>query len=299
MRKLERQAKIISPEAMAQALALQQNEITEYATYKAIAAGMKEGKNKRLLEKIAAEEKEHYEIWKTYTKQDLKPEGFKVWWRKVMARLLGFTFTIKLMENNEDVAQKSYAKLIGEVPEAEAIIAQEDEHEQILIEMLDEERLQYVGSMVLGLNDALVELTGTLAGLTFALQNTRIIALSGLITGISATLSMASSEFLSAKSEGQKDAVKSSIYTGIAYLLTVALLILPYLLLPANQYVPALVAMLVAVVAIIAAFNYYIAVAKGLSFKRRFWEMATISLSVAVLSFAVGLLVKKVLGVDI
>jgi len=299
VRKLERQAKIISPEAMAQALALQQNEITEYATYKAIAAGMKEGKNKRLLEKIAAEEKEHYEIWKTYTKQDLKPEGFKVWWRKVMARLLGFTFTIKLMENNEDVAQKSYAKLIGEVPEAEAIIAQEDEHEQILIEMLDEERLQYVGSMVLGLNDALVELTGTLAGLTFALQNTRIIALSGLITGISATLSMASSEFLSAKSEGQKDAVKSSIYTGIAYLLTVALLILPYLLLPANQYVPALVAMLVAVVAIIAAFNYYIAVAKGLSFKRRFWEMATISLSVAVLSFAVGLLVKKVLGVDI
>jgi len=258
VRKLERQAKIISPEAMAQALALQQNEITEYATYKAIAAGMKEGKNKRLLEKIAAEEKEHYEIWKTYTKQDLKPEGFKVWWRKVMARLLGFTFTIKLMENNEDVAQKSYAKLIGEVPEAEAIIAQEDEHEQILIEMLDEERLQYVGSMVLGLNDALVELTGTLAGLTFALQNTRIIALSGLITGISATLSMASSEFLSAKSEGQKDAVKSSIYTGIAYLLTVALLILPYLLLPANQYVPALVAMLVAVVAIIAAFNYYI-----------------------------------------
>jgi VIT1/CCC1 family predicted Fe2+/Mn2+ transporter len=110
---------------------------------------------------------------------------------------------------------------------------------------------------------------------------------------------MASSEFLSAKSEGQKDAVNPSIYTGIAYLVTVAMLIMPYLLLPSQQYIPALVTMLITVVAIIAAFNYYIAVAKGLSFKRRFLEMATISLSVAALSFVVGLLVKRVLGIDI
>jgi VIT1/CCC1 family predicted Fe2+/Mn2+ transporter len=144
-----------------------------------------------------------------------------------------------------------------------------------------------------------VELTGTLAGLSFALQNTRIIALSGLITGISATLSMASSEFLSAKSEGNKDALKSSFYTGIAYLITVVMLILPYLLLPPQKYMLALFTMLITVVAIIAAFNYYIAVAKDLPFKRRFLEMATISLSVAVLSFVVGLIVKNALGVDI
>ena len=53
--------------------------------------------------------------------------------------------------------------------------------EKALLEMLDEERLKYVGSMVLGLNDALVELTGSLAGFTFAMQNTKLIALSGLI----------------------------------------------------------------------------------------------------------------------
>ena len=78
------------------------------------------------------------------------------------------------------------------------IAQDEDRHESQLLGMLDEERLQYVGSMVLGLSDALVELTGTLAGLTFALQNNRLVALSGLITGISATLSMTSSEYLSA-----------------------------------------------------------------------------------------------------
>ncbi len=144
-----------------------------------------------------------------------------------------------------------------------------------------------------------MELTGTLAGLTFALQDNRLVALSGLITGISATFSMASSEFLSARSSGRGDALKSCVYTGIAYLITVALLVLPYLLLPAGSYAVSLAVMLVIVVIIIALFNYYIAVAQGLSFRRRFGEMAAISLGVAALSFAVGLLVKVFLGVDI
>ena len=164
---------------------------------------------------------------------------------------------------------------------------------------MDEERLQYVGSMVLGLNDALVELTGTLAGLSFALQNNRLVALSGLITGISATLSMASSEYLSARSEGDANALKSSLYTGIMYLFAVALLVLPYLVLPWDKYVPALISMLLIVVIIIFAFTYYISVAKDLPFKKRFLEMAIISLSVATLSFVVGVLVKKFLGIDI
>ena len=289
----------ISTNAMAQLIAMQQDEITDHVTYKAIARKIKNPENKKILEKIAAEEKKHYEILKRYTNRSLKPEPLKVWWRTLMASILVFTFTIKLMESSEAIAQHNYSDLIKEVPEAEIIVAEEEEHEEKLINMLNEERLQYVGSMVLGLNDALVELTGTLAGLSFALQNTRIIALSGLITGISATLSMASSEFLSAKSEGNKDALKSSFYTGIAYLITVVMLILPYLLLPPQKYMLALFTMLITVVAIIAAFNYYIAVAKDLPFKRRFLEMATISLSVAVLSFVVGLIVKNALGVDI
>ena len=151
---------------------------------------------------------------------------------------------------------------------------------------MDEERLQYVGSMVLGLNDALVELTGTLAGLTLALQNTKLIALSGLITGVSATLSMASSEFLSARSEGREDAFKSCVYTGIAYCITVALLVLPYLVFDDEHYLHALGTMLVTVVLIILV-------------KKRFWEMALISLSVAAFSFVIGLLVKEALGIDI
>ena len=110
---------------------------------------------------------------------------------------------------------------------------------------------------------------------------------------------MASSEFLAARSEGRTDAVKSCSYTGIAYLLTVIALIAPYLLLPATAFVPALILMLGVVIAIIAGFTYYTSVAQDQPFKRRFLEMALISTGVAVLSFVVGILAKKFLGVEL
>ena len=278
---------------------MQQNELTESVIYAEIAKKAKGEENKKVLIRLSEEEHAHYEIWKKYTGIEMKPEQKKVRKFKFLASTLGFTFAVKLMENGEEGAQEEYAILEAEVSESTIIKRQEEEHEAALLEMLDEERLQYVGSMVLGLNDALVELTGTLAGLTFALQNTRLVALSGLITGISATLSMASSEFLSAKSEGRHDALKSCAYTGSAYVATVALLIAPYLIFSSENFVFALISMLVIVVLIIAGFTYYISVAQGISFKKRFKEMATISLSVAFISFIVGLLVKQFLGIDI
>lgn len=291
--------KKLSPAALSIIKKMQQNELTESAIYEAIARFAKGSENKKVLQRLAQEEKAHYEIWKKYTGIEMKPEKGKVLKFKLLARILGFTFAIKLMENGETHAQEEYSILADEVAESALIRQQEEEHENALMNMLDEERLQYVGSMVLGLNDALVELTGSLAGFTFALQNTRLIALSGLIIGISATFSMASSEFLAARSEGRDDALKSCTYTGIAYLITVILLIAPYLILGSGQYLTALVCMLLTVVLIIAAFTYYTSVAQDQPFKSRFLEMACISISVAVISFVVGILAKRFLGVDV
>ena len=289
----------VSPKALAIVKRMQQGELTESVIYEKIAAFAKGDENKATLLRLAREEKAHYEIWKKYTGQEMKPEKGKVLWFTSIARILGFTFAVKLMERGEENAQEEYALLAEEVEESKAIRHQEEEHEEALLAMLDEERLQYVGSMVLGLNDALVELTGSLAGFAFALQNNRLIALSGLIVGISATFSMASSEFLAARSEGRSDALKSCSYTGIAYLLTVIALIAPYLLLPAGMYVPALLCMLAVVILIIAGFTYYTSVAQDEPFMSRFLEMAVISISVAVVSFIVGILAKKFLGVDL
>ncbi len=289
----------ISQENRALMAAMQQGEATEALIYRRIAARVRDEENRAVLLRIADEEAAHAQRWQRYTGVEAQPQRLKVLLYTLLAWIFGFTFAVKHMEKGEEAAQGRYDQLARQVPEAAQIRADEQRHEQQLLAMLDEERLRYVGSMVLGLNDALVELTGTLAGLTFALQDNRLVALSGLITGISATFSMASSEFLSARSSGRGDALKSCIYTGIAYLITVALLVLPYLLLPSGHYVMSLVVMLITVVAIIALFNYYIAVAQGLSFRRRFGEMAAISLGVAALSFVVGLLVKAFLGVDV
>ena len=289
----------VSQEALTIIKRMQQNELTESYIYEEIAKFAKGEENKKVLRRLAQEERAHYEIWKQYTDLELKPEKGKITWYKLMARILGFTFAIKMMENGEHASQEEYALLAREVEESNRIRQQEEEHEHSLLEMLDEERLQYVGSMVLGLNDALVELTGSLAGFTFAMQNTRLIALSGLIIGISATFSMASSEFLAARSEGRSDALKSCSYTGIAYLLTVVALIAPYLIFPSSQYMLALACMLVIVILIIAGFTYYTSVAQEEPFKSRFWEMALISVGVAVMSFIVGVAAKAFLGVDI
>ena len=289
----------ISAQSLAIIKRMQQSELTESVIYEKIARFAKGDENKQTLLRLSREEKAHYEIWKKYTGLEMKPEKGKVLKYTMLARILGFTFAVKLMERGEEGAQEEYEKLASEVPESITIRQQEEEHEKALLDMLDEERLQYVGSMVLGLNDALVELTGSLAGFAFALQNTRLIALSGLIVGISATFSMASSEFLAARSEGRTDALKSCSYTGIAYLLTVVALIAPYLIFPASQYIPAMICMLAVVILIIAGFTYYTSVAQDQPFKRRFLEMAIISVSVAVLSFIVGILAKKFLGVDL
>lgn len=289
----------ISQAAMKTIKKMQQNELTESVIYAEIAKFAKGDKNKETLLRLSSEEKAHYEIWKKYTGLELKPQKAKIFKYKLLARILGFTFAVKLMENGEEGAQSEYALLQEEVEESVHIRAQEEEHEAALLELLDEERLQYVGSMVLGMNDALVELTGSLAGFTFAMQNTRLIALSGLIMGISATFSMASSEFLAARNEGRTDAFKSCCYTGIAYLITVALLIIPYLLMDNSNYMSALLLMIAFVILIIAGFTYYISVAKGERFKPRFLEMSLISIGVAIMSFFVGALAKKFLGVDL
>lgn len=280
---------------------MQQNEIDEYNIYRKIAKQLFRKKNANpnvaVLTRIADEELQHYKTWRTYTRKTKTPNRLKVFWYALIARIFGFTFAVKLMERGESGAQEEYALLEAEIPESVQIRQQEEEHEHALLSMLDEERLKYVGSMVLGMNDALVELTGSLAGFTFALQNSKLVALSGLIVGISATFSMAASEFLSAKSEGRTDAFKSCCYTGVAYLITVALLILPYLLIP--NHLVALFIMIAIVLAEIAAFSYYIAIARDEKFGKNFGTMSITSCSVAILSFLVGIAAKAFLGVSV
>lgn len=278
-------------------LGVERNEITEYHIYSKLAEKTKDEHNKGILDKIAKDELKHYNFWKSVTKKEVKPNWFMIYFYVFISRFFGLSFGLKLMEKGEKLAIDVYNKLAKKVKGTAAIIEDEQRHEEELLDMLSEERVEYAGSIVLGLNDALVELTGALAGLTLALQNTKIIAVIGLITGIAASMSMAASEYLSSKEqrEERKKATKSALYTGIAYIVTVSLLILPYLILK-NIYV-ALAIMLTVSILIIAGYTFYISTAKNLKFWHRFLEMALISLTVAVISFGVGWLLRLLFNI--
>jgi VIT1/CCC1 family predicted Fe2+/Mn2+ transporter len=279
-------------------LTAQRNEITEHLIYERLSRLVRDPNNREVLKRISGEELGHYNTWRKYTKQDVKPSRFKLWKYFLISRILGLTFGIKLMEKGEEKAQVTYGDIAGFAPDAESIISDEEEHERQLVELIDEERLRYVGSMVLGLNDALVELTGALAGFTLALQNSRLIAMVGLITGIAASLSMAASEYLSTKTEGDaRNPLKASVYTGCAYILTVLFLIFPYLILT-NFYLALGFTILNAII-VILIFTFYISVARDASFRRSFSEMASISLGVAALTFGIGFVVRVFFDVDV
>lgn len=279
-------------------LGFQRSEITEHFVYQKLAASMADSRNREVISKIAVDEELHYGIWKKYSGQDVGPDRLKVWFYFVISKVLGLTFGVKLMERGERAAQTAYRGIATSVPEAEKIAKDEDEHEAQLLNMINEEHLKYVGSIVLGLNDALVELTGALAGLTLALQNTQLVATAGLITGIAASLSMSASEYISTKSEASdKNPVKAAVYTGIAYVCTVLFLISPYLIF--KQIFLCLALTILNAVIVIFMFAFYVSVAQDVPFKRRFSEMTTLSMGVAGISFIIGLLVRKFLNIEV
>ncbi|MBN1306790.1 MAG: VIT1/CCC1 transporter family protein [Chitinispirillaceae bacterium] len=285
-------------ELLQRLLLYQKNEITEYHLYKKLAQKTRMTPNRQLLEKIADDELRHYRQWQAYTHAEVRPNRLKLWRYYWISRIFGLTFGVKLMERGEEDAQKNYQELAEKIPEAPAIIQEENQHELELLRLLDEEKLRYVGSIVLGLNDALVELTGALAGLTLALQNSKLIALTGSITGIAAALSMGSSEYLSTKTERSfKNPLRAAFYTGGTYMVTVLLLILPYLLL--SNYYLCLVCMMAEALLIIAVFNFYIAITNDERFGRRFLEMASLSFAVAALSFLIGFLLRTFFNIEI
>ncbi|MEM4461939.1 MAG: VIT1/CCC1 transporter family protein [Candidatus Bathyarchaeia archaeon] len=279
-------------------LIAQKNEITEYHIYRKLAQSMGNPSNRDVLKRISGEELKHYEFWRRYTCKDVEPSRLKIWAYSIISKIFGITFGIKLMERGEEKAKAIYKRIANHLPEACSIIEDEDIHERELMNLIDEERLRYISSIILGLNDALIELTGALVGFAFALQEARLVAVTGLITGIAGALSMTTSEYLSTKSETDtRSPLKAASYTGITYIITVLSLILPYILL-SEIHICICISLINAVI-LIFIFTFYISVAKDLPFKRRFLEMTLISLGIACLTFLIGLLVRIFLNIGV
>ncbi len=287
---------MLTEEAKEKVHMAQRKEITEYQIYRKLSCLAKDKHNKEILNNMAEEELEDYHLWRNFTNEDIAPDTAKVFQYVVISRLFGLTFAIKLLERDSKPIREAYELLAASMQDGKSYISSRFTEEKESVGLINEEQLRYIGSIVLGLNDALVELTGVLAGFTLALQNTRVIAVAGLITGIAASLSMAASVYLSTESEmSLLSPVKSAFYTGLAYLATVLFLVYPYLIFQ-NPFL-GLALTLVDAILVILVFSYYSSVAQDTSFTGRFRKMALVSLGVAFLTFGIGFAVKKVFNI--
>ena len=277
-----------------------QHEYLDMVIYRELAKIETVPQFKRILEELMAHEVEDCQFWRELSSiKEVRISPLKIACLKLMRKVLGLTFTAKFLERNERDAVQRYTAYAEQAPpdmkaRLEQIINHETHHEQELIGQIREERVKFLGSMVLGVNDGLIELTGALVGFAFALQRPLQAGLFGAVTGIAASLSMAASAYMQARHEEGRDPKKAATYTGFSYIVVVALLVLPFFLLP-NIYA-ALGVMGIEILLLIAAFAGYGAILFDRSFKRQFGEMAAFSIGVATLAFLLGSLVRSVLG---
>jgi VIT1/CCC1 family predicted Fe2+/Mn2+ transporter len=287
---------MISPNLRKIVLGFQKKEITEHEIYKKLAEKTR-GNNAKVLKTISEDELSHYNEWMKYTQEEVHPNNLSVLKYLIFSKIFGLTFVMKILEGGEEKAQEAYQKISSELPEATQRVLDEHRHENLLIEQIDEARLNYLGSIVQGLNDALIELAGELAGFTFALQNPQLIGFAGLIAGIAQFLSGSASEieiYLSQKTEENKQALKASFHEGIIYMITVLLLITPYFI-STNYYIPLSVTAITAFL-IILLFTYYVSVVRSLSLKRMFFSIVTITVGVGAVAFLIGWIAKMALN---
>ena len=285
----------LNPDLKDKLVKLQEKEITEHIVYGKLSRKSK-GKNSEILKQISEDELRHHNEWKKYTQTEVKTNRLSVIKYLIISKIFGLMFMMKLMEGNEEKAQANYSKISKELPEVNQILADEVKHEKLLIDMIDEKRLNYLSSIISGLNDALIELAGELAGFTFALQNPALIGFAGIIAGIAQFLSSSASEielFLTERTIENKEAIKKSFLEGNIYLITVFFLVIPFFLVQNPFFAMGISA--INSFLIITFFTYYVSIVKELSLKKMFSITLLITLGIGTLSFIIGWIVKTIL----
>lgn len=143
------------------------------------------------------------------------------------------------------------------------------------------------------MHDAIVSLTGLIAGLFFAFADSSIIVISCIISSITASISMGAANYLAVKTINKESALKSAIYTFVAYMTTCVLLIFPFFVLKERN--TTLTAIFLMAIFIIFSFNIFFY--RGESFYKHFFEMLSICTIVSITAFFIGEIASQIFGV--
>lgn len=280
-----------------------QDEYADAAVYLALSRRERNPEFKKALENIASGEESHYEFWKTYA-PDARVSSKKLRLVAIvfLRLVLGLTFTLKLMERHEGKLHTRYRKIAESIPESDksrfqAMMDSEEGQEDLLIGKIHEDRVKYMSFIVLGLADAVVEISGIHAGSLGIYGQTELAGLAGIIAGMAASIAMGTAAYAQAKQGFQGSAKWSAIYTGVSYMITAIFLALPYFL--TKNMVGALGTSLIIGVLLVATMTFYDTVITARPFKRQFGEIAGIILAASLALFIIGTVVGQYLGIRI
>jgi len=255
------------------------------------------------LQQLSVTEKRHYEFWKKFLPQgEPKYSRAKLLLVLFFYRVFGITFAIRYLERHESRTIEEYKSVESLVPaedraDFDAVIRDEEEHEKEFSKRVESASVRYISFIVLGLADALVEISGIHAGSLGIYEVTEYAGLAGIIAGGAASLAMASAAFAQAKQGFQGSARLSAIYTGVSYFVTAIILAAPYFL--THVMVDALGTSLVLAVIILAMATYYSSVISGKPFPREFAEILAILFGATVALFLFGTFIRNAVGITI
>lgn len=277
------------------------DEYEAHHLYRALArTPMLNQRLREMFERAANDELRHYRFWSRIVGDcRSRLSMVKVFLYRVLLLLFGVTITLKVVESMEVDASRIYGDIVRARPELKdyvnRIIEDEKSHEEQFISSLDEGRVRYLGSITLGISDALIELTGIYTGSLGAFENTVNAGLTGLLAGIAASISMGIASYSQAKHEALKNPRISALYTSVAYIVVVLLLALPYFIL--NSIATAFIAMMLLAMAIVAYMTFYTAVLHSKKFLREFAESVVLILGVSLLLYILGSVLGRAIGI--
>lgn len=250
-----------------------------------------------IMERFAAQERTHYDFWRQWLSEDVPVSSARLWWYKLLIKLFGISFILRLLEQKEHETIEEYRRIAPRLPpDARAtllrLIEDEEKHEAEFLEAIrsEEPRLRYLGFIVLGLSDAIIEVTGVHAGFLGVSHRPLTAGVAGLIVGFAASISMASAAYLQAKQNPSVSAARSALYTGASYIIAVVLLALPYFGLASMA--GAFWASVGLAIVMILGFVYYSAVVFERSFRQEALESLGVLTATAILSYGFGELLR-------
>lgn len=255
------------------------------------------------LAQLSATERRHFEFWKKFL-PDTEPRFSKTKLYLVLFfyRLFGVTFAIRYLERHESRTIKEYKSVEPLMPAEDreafgALLGDEEQHEKEFSDRVETSSIRYISFVVLGLADALVEISGINAGSLGIYALTEIAGLAGIVAGGAASLAMASAAFAQAKQGFQGSARLSAIYTGASYFVTAVSLAAPYFL--TKDMFDALGASLTLAVVILAVATYYSSVISGKPFPREFAEILLILFGATAALFLFGYFIRIETGIRV